>query len=387
MFFGVNDLQARQVAMGEKHWTIELSTDGDVLPVHFRTRETPLEAHILNGTEEIAVTFEMSGERLTIDFPHYASKIVCQAADDGFEGSWRKLRGSNKFADVPCKVVPRDAGEKQDPTKFLGRYAVKFADSEDLAVAEFKPFGDREVIGTFLTTTGDYRYLHGQVLNEELRLSCFDGAHAFLFRAKLVSEETLEGVFSSGNWYHIDWKARLNDDAKLPDAFQQSFISEGKLSDLSFPDLDGKLRSLADDELLGKATLIELFGSWCPNCHDEATYLRELRTKYGNQGLKVIGLAFELTGNQDSDSKQVRRYVERFDIDYPVLIAGISDKADASKRFPLLDRVRSYPTTLFVDSTGEVRAVYTGFSGPATGQAHTRLKSRFEKLIQQLLSE
>ena len=101
----------------------------------------------------------------------------------------------------------------------------------------------------------------------------------------------------------------------------------------------------------------------------------------------MIGLAFELTGNQDSDSKQVRRYVERFDIDYPVLIAGISDKADASKRFPLLDRVRSYPTTLFVDSTGEVRAVYTGFSGPATGQAHTRLKSRFEKLIQQLLSE
>jgi len=37
--------------------------------------------------------------------------------------------------------------------------------------------------GTFLTPVGDYRYLEGNIMNDKLYLSTFDGNHAFLFIA------------------------------------------------------------------------------------------------------------------------------------------------------------------------------------------------------------
>jgi len=59
----------------------------------------------------------------------------------------------------------------------------------------------------------------------------------------------------------------------------------------------------------------------------------------------------------------------------------------ASKAFPLLDRVRSYPTTIFLHADGRVRAVHTGYTGPATGPAYDHLRAEFESLIEELLAE
>ncbi|HRD38300.1 MAG TPA: TlpA family protein disulfide reductase, partial [Bacteroidia bacterium] len=66
---------------------------------------------------------------------------------------------------------------------FTGRYEVTFnAGTSDAykAVGIFKQSGSK-VTGTFLTETGDYRYLEGAVQNSNMSLSCFDGSHAFLF--------------------------------------------------------------------------------------------------------------------------------------------------------------------------------------------------------------
>ena len=54
----------------------------------------------------------------------------------------------------------------------------------------FQKDGD-VVTGTFRTKTGDYRYLEGVMDGNRLKLSTFDGAHAFLFTAT-VSDSTLE---------------------------------------------------------------------------------------------------------------------------------------------------------------------------------------------------
>ena len=56
------------------------------------------------------------------------------------------------------------------------------------------------VTGTLRTNTGDYRYLEGIVDGDSLRLSTFDGAHAFLFTAK-VTDSSLSGTFYSGNHF------------------------------------------------------------------------------------------------------------------------------------------------------------------------------------------
>ena len=107
---------------------------------------------------------------------------------------------------------------------------------------------------------------------------------------------------------------------------------------------------------------------------------------FGVSGSLSNGL-FELTGDFGRDAEQVRRYLQRHRSDYPVLIAGLSDKKHASKQLPFLDKVRSYPTTIFLDANGNVRAIHTGFTGPATGKAHDEMRAKFEKLIEEILDQ
>jgi len=215
---------------------------------------------------------------------------------------------------------------------------------------------------------------------------CFDGAHAFLFRCHKNSQGQLEGKFWSGSSWEESWTAKWNSNAKLPDAFLQTVVNRKvKMDSFRFPNLDGKLKGLNDPEFAGKTRIIYVFGSWCPNCHDAAAYFKKLQKKYGDQGLSILGLAFEMTGDFQKDSKQVKTYVQRHGVNYPILVAGLADKKQASKSIPFLDKVRSYPTTIFLDRSGKVVKVHTGFTGPATGKEYDKLKKDFQQTIEKLL--
>ncbi|MEE9126328.1 MAG: TlpA disulfide reductase family protein, partial [Planctomycetota bacterium] len=248
--------------------------------------------------------------------------------------------------------------------------------------------GAHVVHGTFLTSLGDYRFLAGECKGGYLRLSCFDGAHAFLFRAEPGRGATMNGEFWSSNTWHETWTARKDENARLPEAFQLSKWNQGtRLGDLAYPDLRGKRRSLADAAFVGPCRILQVFGTWCPNCTDASRYLAELDRRYRDRGLRVLGLAFEHAPEFENSAPLVRDYVKRQGIDYPILIAGISNKAQAQKAFPALDQVLAYPTTIFLDRRGKVRAVHTGFSGPATGAEHRRLRQRFQEIIEELLGD
>ncbi|MGI9516704.1 MAG: TlpA family protein disulfide reductase [Pirellulaceae bacterium] len=347
---------------------------------------------LINGEERIEMPdISYKDTRLELHAFHYASKVVVwwDPVTDTLSGEWTKRRGKDNDAVVPVIGSRPTEQPWEDPSKFVGRWSVHFADSEDPAVGVFeKAEGSNQVLGTFLTTTGDYRYLAGGVRDGRLQLSCFDGAHAFLFRADVGSDGSLTGTFKSGNWYETQWTARLDAEATLPDAFTQTvWTDKVALSELRFPDLDGNVVALDDERFAGKCRIIEVFGSWCPNCHDAGVYLSELHEKYGDRGLSITGLAFELTGDFETDVAQVRRFADRNDTAYPMLIAGTSDKGEATEQLQVLDRVRSYPTMIFLDAGGHVKAIYTGFSGPATGEAHRKLREQFEAIIEELLDE
>jgi thiol-disulfide isomerase/thioredoxin len=244
---------------------------------------------------------------------------------------------------------------------------------------------DVRLSGTFLTNTGDYRYLAGWVRGGEMSLSCFDGAHAFLFAAKLQPDGALAGDFWSGNWHHETWTAKRDEHAELADPFAQTkWNGSTKLADLAFADLDGKKRSLG--EFAGKATLLVVFGSWCPNCNDEAALLRELEAKYRERGLAILGLAFELTGEPARDAEQVRIFAKRHGLALPFFLCGTADKDEATKALGLVDRVRAFPTTIFVGADGLPKAIHSGFAGPATGEEHQKLRRDFEARIEALLA-
>ncbi len=378
-------------------WEANLkSIGGDIVFDLFVERTDPknpgkLTAQIVQGDETINVPdVTATGNEVRIAFPHYDSEIVARASESlGLTGIWRKRRSRDTWTELP--FVARGFSERPfrsghaifDPS---GRWSIKFSSSADLAVGVFDAAAG-QFRGTILSTTGDYRYLAGTVAGTPFTFGCFDGAHAFLFSARWV-DGTIEGDFWSGSSWHETWTAKRDENAKLADPFELTKANVGvKLSDLKFPDVDGKLHSLDEEGLAGHARILQVFGTWCPNCNDEVSYLVDLDRRFHDKGLRIVGLAFELTGDFPHDAHQVDVFAKKYEVRYPLLVAGTSDKDVASKALPLIDRLRGYPTTIFVKKDGTVRAVHQGYSGPATGKDYDRLRDEFERLIDELLAD
>ena len=270
-----------------------------------------------------------------------------------------------------------------------GIWKAEFVDSDGVSPArgEFRQSRSR-VTGTFLTPTGDHRYLEGSYENGLLRLSTFDGAHAFLFQARASNDGRLSGDYWQRDSYHARWSAMRTDDAgaTLPDGWEDVALTnaEGRFN-FQFPDLEG--RSVSLNDFRGKVVLVNIFGSWCPNCNDEAPLLAAWDRKYRRRGLEIVGLAYEFTGDAARDREMVRRFAQRHGIDYTLLLAGVSDKKKASATLPDLTRVLAYPTSVFIGRDGKVRKIYSGFSGPGTGAHYDKLRTELETEIGALLAE
>jgi thiol-disulfide isomerase/thioredoxin len=373
------------------------SPGGDlVFGLKLETKGDQTTATVVNGSEHIVVPtakIDPESRQLELSFDHYDSKIEARWSDDLGQrmiGRWRK-RAAGKSTWVEMVFQAEEIKSETDlyisareSADLTGRWLVQFAADQDPAVGVFQQKGN-SIEGTFLTTTGDFRFLAGRMRGQEMEISCFDGAHAFLFRAKLKDDQ-LTGDFWSGASFHDTWTAVKNEKAKLPNPFGMTKWNENvKLADLKFSDLDGNLHSLAEVQFAGKAIVLQLFGSWCPNCHDAADFLAELHREYEPQGLSIVGLAFEYTEDLERNAEQVRRYMAKHGTKYPVLIVGPSDKARATEVFRGIDRVKAYPTTIFMNGRGEVHSIYVGFSGPATGDAHTELKQSYRRIIEELI--
>jgi len=157
--------------------------------------------------------------------------------------------------------------------------------------------------------------------------------------------------------------------------------------DFTFPDVTGQAVSLSDERFRGKVVVVTLAGSWCPNCHDEAAFLAPYYREHRDEGLAMFGLMFEQFDDLASASKAVRRFQLKYDIGFPLLIAGVTSDDDPEKKLPQLNSVYAYPTTIFIDRKGKVRRIHTGFSGPATGIHYTELTREFDQIIRELLAE
>ncbi len=267
-----------------------------------------------------------------------------------------------------------------------GRWSVRFEKSKDPAVAVFEAAGDT-LTGTFLTTTGDFRYLAGSFEGDHLRLSCFDGAHALLFDARL-KEGQLAGDFYSGDASHETWTAARDDKAALPDAWSLARWDDSfPLTLLTFPDVSGNERSLGEWLPSCRGLILVISGSWCPNCQDEMHDLALLDRKMRANGLAIVGLSFEHSGDFAHDAELVRRSAIRHQAAYPMLVAGRSEARLSAQALPPLSGLRAFPTTIFFHRDGRVRGVHCGYSGPGTGAAHDALVREFEQIAEELVNE
>jgi thiol-disulfide isomerase/thioredoxin len=245
------------------------------------------------------------------------------------------------------------------------------------------------VMGTFRTTTGDYRYLQGVLDGDSLKLSTFDGAHAFLFVAEVL-DSTLVGNFYSGNHSKEVWIAKRNPSFELPPEDPLTFLTNGfDTMSFSFPDTSGNMVSLNDPEFGNSIKIVQIMGTWCPNCLDETKFFVDYLKNNPNPEIKFIALAFEYAKTPEGAIKAIKRLKKRIGVPYPILLAqyGSSNKISAQEKLPMLNHVLSYPTTLFIDRKGVIRKINTGFNGPATGEKYQEFKWEFDRIVKQLLAE
>ena len=270
-----------------------------------------------------------------------------------------------------------------------GRWEATFGvegESPYKAIGEFKQDGNH-LSGTFLTETGDYRFLDGTIQHDKLYLSCFDGAHAFLFEAKIQPDSTLIGSFRSGKHYKTLWTAKVNPDVQLRDPHSLSYIREGyEGKTFSFESPEGKTVSLSDPRYQGKVVLIQILGSWCPNCRDESVFLQKYLEEHPDQPVEVIGLSFERYQEPEKAKKSIQTFKKALGLNYEIILAGKADEQETAKALPMLNQVVAYPTLIVADKAGKIRRIHTGFKGPATDE-YQSFKQDFASYIKQLLEE
>jgi peroxiredoxin len=273
-------------------------------------------------------------------------------------------------------------------TNFAGRYAVQFFNEKDTskAVGIIKQEGNYAE-GSFLTPSGDHRFLEGSVINDTLHLSTFDGNHAYLYRVTKVNDSTLSGEQWLGRSRYRKWSGIRNEKAQLPDPEALTYLKPGfDKIEFKFPNANGDSVSLADARYQNKVVIIQLLGSWCPNCMDETRFLAPWYKKNQARGIEVIGLAYERKPEFDYASERVKKMVARMGIPYEVLIAGTNDEK-ASASLPQLNKVSIWPTTIFIGRDGKVKHIHTGYSGPGTGADYEEQVQRFNNVVNELLNE
>ena len=147
--------------------------------------------------------------------------------------------------------------------------------------------------------------------------------------------------------------------------------------------------SLNDERFKDKVVLVQIMGTWCPNCLDETKFYVEYLKNNPNPNLEFVALAFEYAKTEEKAFAGIERLKNRVGVEYPILLAqiGTSSKTKANEKLPMLNHVLSYPTTIYIDKEGNVRKIHTGFNGPATGQKHEEFKAEFSETLGELLAE
>ncbi len=383
-------------------WLFTFSRAGG-LPVYNRAFLEQKERHwqltFSNDTEKIAVDIPYkSGDSLNFSMPLFETTLRLKIVNE------RKIRGIlTKSTSTGPQVweveategamarIPQASGN--ETFNISGRWEVEFQRPDGSwrpAVAEWNQRGTK-LTGTIINPSGDYRFLEGAVWQNHLYVTAFDGAHIYAFEATISNDSTIEkGLFFSGKAPGDAFRMKRNTDAALPELAPVSGMKPGQTTlSFRFPDTDSNFVSLADARFKNKVVVVQLMGSWCPNCMDETKFLSDFYNNQQKKDVEIVSLAYELSTDFHRSSLSLRKFKERFGVQYPMLITGArsADADKAAKTLPQLTDIKYFPTTIFIDKKGKVRKVHNGFYGPGAQDYHEAYKKEFLDTIEELKGE
>ena len=330
--------------------------------------------------------FRQITDSIRIDIPEYAATITAHQQGDSLLGYYRNV-GNRGPREIPFRAERGHWKIEHAPASLIGRWDANWIldGRTSPRVIEFRD-STRGMEGTIISNTGDYGVFWGREEADSFSLAHFDGSYVYMLTGQLDGD-TLRGVFHAGLRTQTPFVAvRSTGRPHLRDPLEITQADTGVFR-FSFPNLNGQVVTEKEPRFQGKVLLVDIFGTWCPTCHDAAPVLTHLWQKYHARGLEIVGLAYEVTGDSATDGKQLRIFKEKFGISYDLLLAGINDTEAAAQTQPQLIGFTSFPTSIFIGRDGKVRKIHAGFYGPAMGTAHTVMVRQFEQTIEQLLAE
>ena len=380
---GVAPLGAQTAATGNYRAVLDIAGG----PLRFGLMLGDTRSELCNGTSCAALPPPRQiADSIRIDIPDFAATITARQHGDSLLGYYRNV-GNRGPREIPFRAGRGRWKIEHAPASLIGRWDANWIldGRTSPRVIEFRD-STRGMEGTIISNTGDYGVFWGREEADSFSMAHFDGSYVYMLTGRLDGD-TLRGIFHAGLRTQTPFVAvRSTGRPHLRDPLEITQADTGVFR-FSFPNLDGRIVSEKDPRFQGKVLLVDIFGTWCPTCHDAAPVLTHLWRKYHAQGLEIVGLAYEVTGDSAADGKQLRIFKEKFGIPYDLLLAGINDTQAAAQTQPQLNGFTSFPTSIFIGRDGKVRKIHAGFYGPAMGTAHTVMVRQFEQTIEQLLAE
>jgi peroxiredoxin len=400
LLFSVSAISQTQLSTGR--WLFTLSRPGGQ-PVYVHA-DLSIQGdsgyfEFLNDTERMAVPpFVLGADSVRFAMPLFETRFSLSRAADGHLAGTLSKGVSTGYQEWQVEArhgsgprIPMATGEPL--VNLSGRWALEFQRPDGSwrpAVAELKQQGAR-LTGTIINPSGDYRFLDGAVWGRQFYLTAFDGAHIYALRADVPADSIIaNGIFFSGTAPGDRFRARRNANAQLPALAPVAEMKPGEqYLHFRFPDLDSNMVSLQDPRFRDKVVIVQLMGSWCPNCMDETKFLSEFYNGQSARDVEVVSLAYELSTDYHRSAGSLRKFQQRFNVQYPMLITGArsADNDKAAKTLPQLTDIKYFPTTIFIDKRGRVRKVHNGFYGPGAPDYHEAYKQSFFSTIDMLKAE
>jgi len=375
-------------------WKAELTIDSSGLSLPFflniSKNDNRWFAEVINGDERILhKDVSLVNDTLRIQSPVFNSEIIAVIDQNNMTGSFRDYSRGNDYSipfSAKYNLTHRFSFENELSKGVDGRWLTVFgpnSENPDTAIGLFEQIEGNRLLGTFLTTTGDYRFLEGGFDGKTMKLSSFDGSHAFYFGAT-YNNDTLTGVFHSGNHWKEDFIAWRDSSVELEDPYTLTAIKDGKTPlNLELPEITGKNFDL-DSSCHDQPVIIQIMGTWCPNCMDETIFLSRNQAKIKDLGVHIVAVTFERRSMEES-VEHLNRFKENLGIQYPILFGGKASKLSAAAVFPQIEHVLSFPTTLFLDKEHKITRVHTGYYGPGTGRYFDAQNNQFWRSIHKIL--
>jgi thiol-disulfide isomerase/thioredoxin len=366
-----------------------------------------LKVEFLNGPAghpdaTLASSASFDGTHLIASFDYFARTLDATLANGKLGGTYGPAHLTAKSpAPIPFEAT---RGSETDPESapnapdISGSWEISTKSSKGESTWEFRadpPSGESPVIKAVIQRIdGDTGGLWGTWNGSSYIVSHFNAAGPALYSVTPKSDGTLlvKSLLASPHApANADLIARRPAEARkenLPaptDPTQQTTVRDPKKPlAFSFPDLAGKTVSNTDSQFRGKVVIVAIGGSWCPNCHDEASFLVSLYKKFHSKGLEIVSLDFE-RGDPELDTPRLKAFIAHYGIPYPVLTAGTTDQLE--EKIPQGVNLNCWPTSFFIGRDGLVKETHAGFAGPGNTAGHAALEKDVTALVEKLLAD